>query len=92
MGARGPKPGMRLSIEPLVAELERAAIASEFLTAAQANALSNGRQRGYIPFDKADDIACAVLRTHPIVIWGDEYVRVVLHDMHQTDDTEEIAA
>lgn len=88
MGARGPKPGPRLSVAPMDAALAKYNIDVEFIEGKLNNAIRLARSRGYVTLAVADDVACKVLKCHPIVVWGEEYVEAVHPDLGAFDDTD----
>lgn len=71
------KPSIRLSVEPLVRAIARADIDTDPATDLE---IRQGRFFGGITLEKADRIACKVLKTHPVFIWGEEYERKVWFD------------
>lgn len=86
MGKRGPKPGPRLSVEPMDAALREANIDVEFIEGRLNNNIRWARSQGYVSLNIADEVACHILKTHPILIWGEEYVEKVHHDLGRYDD------
>ena len=65
--------GPRLSIEPLLGTLAANHIELEFLDARLNNSLRQAKYRGYMTLAMADDIACHILKMHPVEVWGAEY-------------------
>jgi hypothetical protein len=79
--------GPRLSLEPLLGMLAANGIEPEFLPKKTDNAIRNAKFRGYFTLSVADEIACHVLKMHPLEVWGEEYEREVWFDSN-----EEVAA
>lgn len=83
----GRPAGRRLPIAPLDAALAHFNIDVEFIEGRLNTSIRQGRSRGYLTLDTADEVACKVLKMHPIVIWGETYMDVVHNDLgeHDTD-------
>lgn len=88
MGARGPKPGPRLSVEPMDAAMRRYNIDVEFIEGKMNSNIRWARSAGYVTLAIADDFACKVLKMHPIEVWGEEYVEKIHHDLGKWDDVD----
>lgn len=78
--------GPRLSVAPLDAALAHFNIDVEFIEGRLNNAIRNARARGYVTATVADEVACHVLKMHPIAIWGEEYVEEIHPDLGAFDD------
>lgn len=52
-------------------------------------AVRKGKMSGYLTLAMADEIACKVLKVHPIDVWGQEYEDSVWFDMDEHDGTDD---
>lgn len=66
-------------------------IDEEFIAEPLNGVLRKAKFDGFFTLNKADDIACHVLKMHPFEVWGQEYEDKVWFDMHDADDAEEMA-
>ena len=89
--ARGQKRGPRLSVEPLIAALARFNIDVEFIEGRLNEAIRLAKHRGFFTLPVADEIACDVLKMHPLDIWGSEYEDSVWFDADEDIDVSEAA-
>lgn len=77
--------GPRLTLEPMLGMLAANGIETEYLPKKMDNAIRNAKFRGFFTLSVADDIACNVLKMHPVEVWGKEYEDVVWFDMHEEE-------
>jgi lambda repressor-like predicted transcriptional regulator len=85
--ARKSNAGTRLSVAPLLGALAANNIELEYLDARLNNNVRQAKFRGYFTLATADEIACDILKMHPIEIWGDEYAEAAWFDGNEDIDT-----
>lgn len=82
------KPGIRLSAEPLMGALAANGIDPEYVEGRLNAAIRKGKFNGFFTLAMADEIACNILKMHPVQVWGEEYENKVWFD---SEDAEEMA-
>lgn len=72
--------------------MEEFGIDPEFIEGRLNGAIAKGKFNGFLTLAMADEIACKVLRLHPLVIWGEEYEEKVWFDSDEAEVAEEAIA